>query len=84
MGTTCMVTFANGSEPGAISTPLCDITIINDLMVEQRENFSLSASVINSNGLTVQFSAGGDSASCIIIDDDGMLILTQLLLVYVL
>ena len=82
MGTTCMVTFANGSGPGAVSTPPCNIAIIDDSMVEQRENFSLSATVINSNGLTVQFTAGGDSASGVIIDDDGMLILAQLLLVY--
>ena len=67
-----MVTFAAGSGPGNMSTPPCDIAINNDLMVELDETFSLSATIINSNGQAAQFTAGGDTASATIIDDDGM------------
>ena len=67
-----MVTFAAGSGPGNMSTPPCDIAINNDLMVEPDETFSLSATIINSNGQAAQFTAGGDTASATIIDDDGM------------
>jgi len=55
------------------STPACNITVNNDLLVEQDETFSLTASIQNSNGQSVQFSASGDSASTTITDDDGML-----------
>ena len=51
-----------------MSTPSCDITIINDLLVEGNEIFSLSASIINNNGQAAQFTAGGDSATVIIED----------------
>ena len=73
IGTTCLVTFTAGSGPGAISTP-CDITIINDLMVELDETFSLNANIINNNGQPAQFTAGGESASAIIMDDDGKVV----------
>ena len=66
-----MVTFAAGSGPGNMSTPPCDIAINNDLMVEPDETFSLSATIINSNGQAAQFTAGGDTASATIINDDG-------------
>ena len=55
-----------------MSTPSCDITINNDNSIEQDETFSLSATILNVNGQTVQFTAGGDSASATILDDDGM------------
>ena len=55
-----------------MSTPSCDITINNDNLIEQDETFSLSATILNVNGQTVQFTAGGDSASATILDDDGM------------
>ena len=55
-----------------MSTPPCDIAINNDLMVELDETFSLSATIVNSNGQAAQFTAGGDTASATIIDDDGM------------
>jgi len=70
--TTCTVTFAAGSGPGAMSMPPCDIAINNDLMVEPDETFTLSATILNSNGQAAQFTAGGDTASATIIDDDGM------------
>ena len=38
------------------------------------ETFSLTASIQNSNGQSAQFSAGGNSASATITDDDGMLV----------
>ena len=56
-----------------MSTPPCDIAINNDLLIEPDETFSLSATILNSNGQTAQFTAGGDTASATIIDDDGML-----------
>ena len=74
IGITCTVTFAAGSGPGTVSTPSCDITIINDNIVEQNEVFSLSASIQNSNGQDAQFTASGDSASATIIDNNGMLV----------
>ena len=55
-----------------MSTPSCEITINNDNSIEQDETFSLSATILNVNGQTVQFTAGGDSASATILDDDGM------------
>ena len=73
ISTTCLVTLAAGSGPGAISTS-CDLIIINDLMVELDETFSLNATIVNSNGQDAQFTAGGDSASAAIIDDDGMVV----------
>ena len=74
IGTTCLTTFTAGSGPGDSSTPACDITINNDLILERDETFSLTASIQNSNGQSAQFSAGGDSASATITDDDGMLV----------
>jgi len=73
IGVTCLATFTAGSGPGDSSTPACNITVNNDLLVEQDETFSLTASIQNSNGQSVQFSASGDSASTTITDDDGML-----------
>ena len=70
-GTTCSLTLPAGSGPGDLSAP-CDIPIINDFMVEQDETFSLSASVLNSNGQPAMFTVGGDSATATIIDDDSM------------
>ena len=67
---TCIVLFPAGSGPGTVSTPSCDITIINDIIVELNEIFSLSATILSSNGQDAQFTAGGDSASATIIDDD--------------
>ena len=72
--TTCLTTFTAGSGPGDSSTPACDIIINNDLILERDETFSLTASIQNSNGQSAQFSAGGDSASATITDDDGMLV----------
>ena len=74
IGVTCLTTFTAGSGPGNSSTPACSIIINNDLLVEQDETFSLNASIQNGNGQSVQFSAGGDSASATITDDDGMLV----------
>ena len=74
IGITCTVAFAAGSGPGTVSTPSCDITIINDNIVEQNEVFSLSASIQNSNGQDARFTASGDSASATIIDNNGMLV----------
>ena len=71
-----MVTFAAGSGPGAISTPSCDIIIINDLLLEQDETYSLGGNLINTSGQVAQFTAGGESASATIIDDDGRLVCT--------
>ena len=71
IGTTCLVTFTAASRPGAMSTS-CDITIINDPMVELDETFSLNATIINNNGQDAQFTAGGEFASATIMDDDGM------------
>ena len=76
IGTTCLVTFIAASGPGAVSTS-CDITIINDLMVELDETFSLNANIINNNGQPAQFTAGGESASTTIIDDDGKVVCTS-------
>ena len=73
IGVTCLTTFTAGSVPGNSSTPACSITINNDLILEEDETFSLSASIQNSNGQSAQFSAGGDSASATITDDDSML-----------
>ena len=74
IGVTCLTTFTAGSGPGDSSTPACSIAINNDLLVEQDETFSLTASIQNSNGQSAQFSAGGNSASATITDDDGMLV----------
>ena len=74
IGVTCLTTFTAGSGPGNFSTPACNITITNDFLVEQDETFSLNGSIQNSNGQSAQFSAGGDSASATITDDDGMLV----------
>jgi len=74
IGATCLTTFTAGSVPGDSSTPPCNITITNDFLVEQDETFSLTARIQNSNGQSAQFSAGGDSASATIADDDGMLV----------
>ena len=74
IGVTCVTTFTAGSGPGDSSTPACDITINNDLILEQNETFSLTASIQDSNGQSAQFSAGGDSASATIIDDEGTLV----------
>ena len=73
IGVTCLTTFTAESGPGNSSTPACSITINNDLILEQDEIFSLTASIQSSNGQSAQFSAGGDSASAIITDNDGML-----------
>ena len=72
ISTTCLITFGAESGPGSIS-PSCDIIIINDLIIELDETFSLSATIINSNGQAAQFTADGESASATIIDDDGMM-----------
>ena len=74
IGVTCLTTFTAGSGPGDSSTPACSITINNDLILEQDETFSLNASIQNSNRQSAQFSAGGDTASATITDDDGMLV----------
>ena len=74
IGVTCLTTFTAGSGPGNSSTPPCNITITNDLLVEQDKTFSLNASIQNSNGQSAQFSAVGDSVSATITDDDGMLV----------
>jgi len=73
IGVTCLTTFTAGSVPGNSSTPACSIMINNDLILEEDETFSLSASIQNSNGQSAQFSTGGDSASATITDDDSML-----------
>jgi len=73
-GVTCLITFTARSGPGNSSTPACNITINNDLLVEQDETFFLTASIQNSNEQSAQFSAGGDTASATIVDNDGMLI----------
>jgi len=44
--------------------------------VEPNETFSLNAIIEESNGQSAQFSAGGDSATVTIIDDDGMYLLS--------
>ena len=72
IGTTCMVTFAVGSGPGATATPSCPITLIGDLVVEQDETFSLSATITNNNGQSASFTTGGNVATATIVDDDGM------------
>ena len=41
-------------------------------MVEEDETFSFSAIITNSNGQAAQFTAGGDSATATIIDDNRM------------
>ena len=73
IGATCLTTFTAGSGPGNSSTPACSIIINNDLILEQDETFSLTASIQNSNGQSAQFSAGGSSASATITDNDSML-----------
>ena len=60
-----------GGGPGDLSAA-CDIPIINDVLVEPDEIFSLSASVLNTNGQPARFTVGGNSASATIIDDDSM------------
>ena len=72
VGTTCTVSFAAGSGPGATATPSCDITLNGDLLVELDETFSLSARITNSNGQSASFTTGGNVATATIIDDDGM------------
>ena len=74
IGVTCLTTFTAGSGPGDSSTPACSITINIDLILEQDETFSLTANIQNNNGQSAQFSAGGDSASATITNDDGMLV----------
>ena len=74
-GTTCMVTFSAGSGPGAQST-FCSIPFIPDFCLEEDETFSLTAIILNSNGQTAQFTAGGDSATATIVDDDGMFVVS--------
>ena len=74
IGVTCVTTFRAGSTPGASSTPACSITINNDDLMEIDETFSLTATISNSNGQAAQFSAGGSSASAVILDD-GMLVI---------
>jgi len=74
IGVTCLTTFTAGSVPGDSSTPACSITINNDLILEQDETFSLTASIQNSNGQSAQFPTGGNSTSATITDDDGMLV----------
>jgi len=59
---------------GALQHQLVPLAINNDLLVEQDKTFSLTASIQNSNGQSAQFSAGGNSASATITDDDGMLV----------
>jgi len=73
IGVTCLTTFTAGSIPGNSSTPACSIMINNDLILEEDETFSFSASIQNNNGQSAQFSTGGDSASATITDDDSML-----------
>jgi len=46
----------------------------NDLLVEQDETFSVTARIQNRNGQSAQFSAGGDTTSATITDDDCMLL----------
>ena len=46
-------------------------------MVELDETFSLNATIINSNGQDAQFTAGGESASATIMDDDGKVVCTS-------
>ena len=75
-GTLCTVTFFAGSAPGATST-FCSIPLISDSCLEEDETFSLTATILNSNGQSAQFIPGGDSASATIIDDDGMLAVAQ-------
>ena len=55
--------------------PSCDIRIVEDTRIEASQTFSLSAAITNTNGqLIAQFTAGGDSVSATIVDDDGMLV----------
>ena len=68
----CVATFPAGSIPGALSMPQCEVSIVNDDLIEPHETFSLSATIQNSNGQPAQFTTGGDSATAEIIDDDGM------------
>ena len=77
IGMTCLTTFTAGSGPGDSSTPACNITINNDLLVEQDETFSLTASIHFTNGQSAQFSAGGNSTSATITDDDSMLVFAK-------
>lgn len=72
----CTVSFPAGSAPGTTST-LCNIPLISDSCLEEDETFSLTATILNSNGQSAQFTTGGDSASATIIDDDGMLAVAQ-------
>ena len=74
-----MTTFTAGSGPGSLSTPPCDITIHNDGIFEGDETFSLSARIVTNNGLSAQFSAGGDIASATIIDPS-MLVVPPIIL----
>lgn len=73
-GVTCVTTFTAGSGPGDSSVPPCAITIVNDILIEADETFSLTVRIQNSNGQIAQFLPGGDSASVTITDDDSMLI----------
>ena len=65
--TTQTVNFPSGSSPTA---QMCiDIPIIDDNIVESNELFSVSASSSMSN---VQFAPGANTASVVIVDNDGM------------
>jgi len=46
--------------------------------VEQNETFSLTVTIQNSNGQSAQFSAGGDTSSATITDDEGILFVATL------
>lgn len=74
IGVVCVATFPAGSIPGTLSMPQCEVSIVNDDLIEPHETFSLSATIQNSNGQPAQFTTGGDSATAEIIDDDGMLV----------
>ena len=43
--------------------------------MEQNETFSLTVTIQNRNGQSVEFSTGGDNASATITDDDGQLLI---------
>lgn len=72
-GVTCQTILPAGSAPGDLSIPSCNIAILDDILIEPHETFSLSASIGRRDG-PAQFTTGGDSATVEIIDDDGMLV----------